>query len=122
MVEDILGLPPVQVSFSTPCDDLCFKAALDSVKNIVTTVAIIENQERDSDDGKKNHSLLTSTDGDNTSNYFSAETSGEKEEVSSTDREELMVSAISNEALPDLEEPPETEEVEEIDIGKSIIV
>ena len=91
VVQDILGLPSVEVSTSTPCDDLCLNAALDSVKNTITTVAVIETQPPETviKDVEKNNqdSFFTCNDEDSTLNYFSAETSREKENAVDKEKE-----------------------------------
>ncbi|KAK6631644.1 hypothetical protein RUM44_006173 [Polyplax serrata] len=124
VVQDILGLPPAQVSTSTPCDDMCLKAALDSARNIVTTVAVIESQPNDvADDSDKNNldSFTTCNEGDSTSNYFSAETSGEKGDSSKERNKEIVESSVvdTKEISPDIEEIQEEEEEPEIEIDEN---
>lgn len=124
VVQDILGLPPIQVSTSTPCDDICLNAALDSVNvntpfNVVTTVAVIEKPPESQSfilEKSDIDSFVTGHEESNSSNYLSAISSGEKEENSKESNMNINEKSTKD-VSPDIEEIQELEEVEELDIG-----
>lgn len=109
VVQDILGLPSGKVMSSTPFDDLCLVAAMDSLKkNVITTTAVIENQNQNLNEAAEKNVMdsFISCD-DNASNYFSIENSTEKLEIPKSD--ETVVGA-SKETSPDIEPIQDSEE------------
>lgn len=116
VVQDILGLPSEVVS-STPYDDLCLVAMMESMKkNVITTTAIIESQTPSKVEvvEKNNFDSFVSCE-DNASNYFSIDNSTEKTEVVGG-KEPQEVTVASKETSPDIEPIQDSEE--ENDDGK----